>query len=182
MWNPLKIKERPGDEAPPEVYGWRPYALAFSASWVSNTNSLTTHKVLPTARITFTTHENLLTPQHKLQSTLPIHDDELIYDNEPPPSLPHPPGRTALRTHNDESLPNPSLLPRTIYTLHSFRRTTLTFPSQWHFLLNDTSYSITSYLITLPTLSNSILNQIPSSMTLPTQSHTKPTSIHQTNV
>lgn len=34
MRNILKLKERVGEEAPKEVYGWRPYALAFSASWV----------------------------------------------------------------------------------------------------------------------------------------------------
>ncbi|KAL5405202.1 hypothetical protein PMIN06_009471 [Paraphaeosphaeria minitans] len=35
MRNALALKERPGEEAPPQVYGWRPYALAFSASWAS---------------------------------------------------------------------------------------------------------------------------------------------------
>lgn len=34
MKNIFKLKERPGEEAPKEVYGWRPYALAFAASWV----------------------------------------------------------------------------------------------------------------------------------------------------
>ncbi|KAF2010036.1 general substrate transporter [Aaosphaeria arxii CBS 175.79] len=35
MRNILKLRERPGEEVPQEVYGWRPYALAFSASWAS---------------------------------------------------------------------------------------------------------------------------------------------------
>ena len=33
MWNPFALKERPGDEAPREIYGYRPYLLAFAASW-----------------------------------------------------------------------------------------------------------------------------------------------------
>jgi MFS family permease len=35
MRNLLRLKEQPGEEAPGEVYGIRPYILAFSASWVS---------------------------------------------------------------------------------------------------------------------------------------------------
>lgn len=33
MRNIFALKENPGDEAPPEIYGFRPYLLAFSASW-----------------------------------------------------------------------------------------------------------------------------------------------------
>lgn len=35
MRNPFALKERPGEEAPLEVYGYRPYLLAFAASWAS---------------------------------------------------------------------------------------------------------------------------------------------------
>ncbi|KAH7031468.1 general substrate transporter [Microdochium trichocladiopsis] len=35
MRNPFELKERPGEEAPKEVYGHRPYLLAFAASWAS---------------------------------------------------------------------------------------------------------------------------------------------------
>jgi hypothetical protein len=34
MGNLFTLKERLGEEAPREVYGYRPYILAFSASWV----------------------------------------------------------------------------------------------------------------------------------------------------
>lgn len=33
MRNVFALRERPGEEAPSQIYGWRPYALAFSASW-----------------------------------------------------------------------------------------------------------------------------------------------------
>ncbi|KAH8660054.1 general substrate transporter [Xylariales sp. PMI_506] len=35
MFDIFRLKERPGEEAPPEIYGIRPYLLAFSASWAS---------------------------------------------------------------------------------------------------------------------------------------------------
>ncbi|KAF2655721.1 general substrate transporter [Lophiostoma macrostomum CBS 122681] len=35
MRNIFELREKQGEEAPKEVYGWRPYALAFSASWAS---------------------------------------------------------------------------------------------------------------------------------------------------
>lgn len=36
MKNPFRIEERPGEEAPREIYGYRPHLLAMSASWASN--------------------------------------------------------------------------------------------------------------------------------------------------
>ncbi|CAK7221289.1 hypothetical protein SBRCBS47491_004477 [Sporothrix bragantina] len=35
MKNPFRIEERPGEEAPREIYGWRPHLLALAASWAS---------------------------------------------------------------------------------------------------------------------------------------------------
>ncbi|KAI1871942.1 uncharacterized protein JN550_004145 [Neoarthrinium moseri] len=35
MHSIFKLKEHPGQEAPQEIYGYRPYLLAFSASWAS---------------------------------------------------------------------------------------------------------------------------------------------------
>lgn len=34
MRNPFELKEVPGKEAPPGVYGYRPYLLSFCAAWV----------------------------------------------------------------------------------------------------------------------------------------------------
>lgn len=45
MKNLFALKERPGDEAPPEVYGIRPYILALSASWACKMTP-STHTVL----------------------------------------------------------------------------------------------------------------------------------------
>ncbi|KAH8883071.1 general substrate transporter [Thozetella sp. PMI_491] len=35
MRNIFHLKENAGEEAPPEIYGWRPYGLAVAASWAS---------------------------------------------------------------------------------------------------------------------------------------------------
>src|SRR5689334_3693728 len=70
MPNPFALKERPGEEAPREVFGWRPYALAFSASWVSHVSCSSFEcypkcYLRPQLILLYVVADDLFGPQHR---------------------------------------------------------------------------------------------------------------------